>query len=113
GQRPQARRNHRLRRPGSGQPQAQQKQQRQGGESAKQMGSDHLWPEFESYRPHAEHGLGDHHAEQQQWQLQWLAMLTATTQGLYRQDENDQAEAAGEVAVDHLVPALLHLYWRL
>lgn len=98
------------RREASGEAQGEEKEQRQGGEAAEQMGGDHLRPELEGHRPHAEGGLRDHHREQQQRQLQRLAVAPAADQRMQRQAKDEQAEGAGEIAVDHLIPALLCLH---
>gem|GEM_PF-4081588 len=97
------------RRQAPGQPQAQQEQQTQGGEAAQQMRGHHLRPELQRDRPHAERRLRNHHAEQQQRQFHRPSRLVAATQGLHRQPEDHQPQGAGKIAMDHLVPALVHL----
>ncbi len=93
----------------AGQPQAQQKQQAERGEPPEQVRGDYLRPELQGHRPHAEDRLGDDHREQQQRQLQRLPRLAATAYRLYGKGEDHQPEGAGEIAMNHLVPALAHL----
>ncbi|MNN33394.1 hypothetical protein D3C81_1471530 [compost metagenome] len=74
------------------------------------MGTDHLRPQLEGHRPHAEGGLQQHQREQRQRQLQRLTVAPAAADGLHGEDGDQQAQATGKIAVDHLVPALLCLH---
>ncbi|MCY1172350.1 hypothetical protein D9M73_124840 [compost metagenome] len=100
---------HGQRRQYAGQAQGQQKQQAQGREAAQQMPGDHLRPELERYRPHAERGLAEDHRQQKQWQLHRLPRMTAMQPRTTGQHRDQHAQRASEVAVDHLVPALVGL----
>ena len=74
----------------AGQAQREQKQQAERGETTQQMGGDHLRPQLQGDRPHAEQGLADDQRQQPQRQLQRIAVATALLQGKQRQAENGQ-----------------------
>jgi len=97
----------------AGQAQGQQKQQAQGRKAAKQMSGDNLRPELECHRPHAERGLSEHYRQQEQRQLHRLSWMPAMDPGPTGQHRYQQPQRAGEVAVDHLVPAFMGFYRRV
>ncbi|MNQ87031.1 hypothetical protein D3C85_1022410 [compost metagenome] len=93
----------------AGQAQGQQKQQAQRGKTAEQMPGHYLRPELERHRPHAECRLREYHRQQEQRQLHRLPRMPAMRPCASGQGHNQQPQRAGEVAVDHLVPALVGL----
>ena len=87
-------------------PQGEQPQQAEGGKTTQQVGGDHLWPQFECYRPHAKQALQDHKPQQEKGQLQWLPG-SPVVPGQARQADTDQSQDRGKVAMHHLRPGFV------
>jgi len=74
------------------------------------MPRNHLRPKLEGHRPHAKGGLGDHHQQDKQWQLERLIGQVPLPPGPGRQQHDQQAQGAGEITVGHLAPAFVSFH---
>ena len=90
-------------------PLAKPEQQSQGSQAAQQMRHHNHRLQEQRDRPHAQQSLEYHECEQEVGKTRGLFRIAPVGPGQSGHDQAEQAEARGQVAVDHFPPRLAHV----